>query len=121
VVEVVAASPDLDSIGRVIDFSEVKRIVGGWIDEELDHNMLLHPDDPLATRHSAVELVGRLPFIMPRHLSNPTAENLAQLVYEKANELLASRGIKVVRVRFYETPNGWSDYPGLPLTRSEVS
>ena len=40
-------APALDELGMVIDFGEVKRVVGRWIDTELDHRMLLHRDDPL--------------------------------------------------------------------------
>ena len=34
-------------LGSHIDFGEVKRLVGKWIDDTLDHTMLLHRDDPL--------------------------------------------------------------------------
>ena len=40
----------------VCDFSDIKRIVKGWIDRELDHKMVLRHDDPLvdaARRRSA--------------------------------------------------------------------
>ena len=31
----------------LVDFAEIKRKVQQWIDENLDHNMLLCQDDPL--------------------------------------------------------------------------
>ena len=37
----------LDSRNMVADFSDIKRIVKGWIDRELDHKMILRHDDPL--------------------------------------------------------------------------
>ena len=40
-------SPKLDRRGMVVDFVEIKRHVQRWIDENLDHNMLLCRDDPL--------------------------------------------------------------------------
>src|SRR5437868_15497567 len=40
-------APALDKLGMVMDFSQLKRVVGGWIDETLDHKMLLHRDDPV--------------------------------------------------------------------------
>src|SRR5436309_1142490 len=40
-------APALDPMGMVVDFSKIKRIVGGWIDANLDHRMLLHRDDPM--------------------------------------------------------------------------
>src|SRR6187397_3041331 len=40
-------APDLDALGMVMDFTKIKRVLGGWIDEHLDHKMLLHRDDPV--------------------------------------------------------------------------
>ena len=37
----------LDSRNMVADFSDIKRLVKGWIDRELDHKMILRHDDPL--------------------------------------------------------------------------
>ena len=31
----------------VADFGDIKRLVKGWIDRELDHKMILRRDDPL--------------------------------------------------------------------------
>ncbi len=30
----------------LLDFSDIKRVVSQWIDDQLDHRMLLHRDDP---------------------------------------------------------------------------
>ena len=39
---------ELDSRGMLVDFGEIKQKVQQWIDENLDHNMLLCRDDPSA-------------------------------------------------------------------------
>ena len=39
-------STKLDERGMVLDFSDIKRVVSHWIDENLDHRMILHRDDP---------------------------------------------------------------------------
>ena len=101
----------------MIDFGVIKSVVGGWIDENLDHNMILHPDDALLrigegdsqSHTEAIALIGREPFIMPP-ATNPTAENIVEMIAEKAIELLKSCEISVVRVRLYETPNCWADW-----------
>lgn len=107
----------LDKIGRVIDFGQVKKVVGQWIDDNLDHNFLCHPEDPLLnlvfdecekTKHQKI-FNGKNPFVMPEG-ENPTAENLARLIYFKSKELLEGGGISVRRVRFYETPNSYADF-----------
>src|SRR5256714_14107274 len=41
------AAAALDELGMVIDFSRLKDVVGGWIDQTLDHQMILHKDDPV--------------------------------------------------------------------------
>ena len=45
--EIELASESLDGKGMVMDFDEVKNRMQGWIDEELDHKLLLAKDDPL--------------------------------------------------------------------------
>lgn len=104
-VEVSVSAPDgLDNLGRVIDFGIIKTRLGGWIDEHLDHNMLLHEADPLVPLGAS--MVGRAPFIMPR--GNPTAENIAELLCNIAVSLMPE--LKVHRLRVYETPNCWADF-----------
>src|SRR5579864_434436 len=44
---IVLEAPTLDQLGMVVDFSRIKRQVGAWIDESLDHKMILHRDDPV--------------------------------------------------------------------------
>ena len=39
-------TPHLDDLGMVVDFSKLKQVIGSWIDQTLDHKMLLHKDDP---------------------------------------------------------------------------
>src|SRR5271169_6100879 len=78
----------LDALGMVVDFSAIKNIVGNWIDQTLDHRMLLHRDDPV------------LPFLRqqgePFHVMdvNPTAENIARLIYD----FTIAQGFPVVEV-----------------------
>lgn len=114
--EVTVAATELDSLGRVIDFSKVKEVVGGWIDEHWDHNMILHPNDPLR------RLVCELPLLQADKITgakpffvldcNPTAENLSRYLFRIARDLLDPYDIAVVKIRLYETPNCWADYSG---------
>src|SRR5207237_2337698 len=67
------AAEALDSLGMVVDFSRIKRVVSSWIDAQLDHRMILHKDDPvLPTLKQQDEPVFLVDF-------NPTAENIAKL------------------------------------------
>lgn len=93
-------TPQLDQRGMVFDFSEIKEVVSRWIDEHLDHRMLLSHDDP------AVPLLEKLG--EPVHVmdGNPTAENIAKLIFDYA----ADQGFPVVEVRLWETPRCCATY-----------
>ena len=90
----------LDDRGMVLDFSQVKRVVGGWIDEHLDHRMLLHRDDPMV---QVLKELGEPMYVLD---CNPTAENIARLVFQCA----AARGFPVVEVQMWETPHCSATY-----------
>lgn len=93
-------SPELDDRGMVIDFSEIKRGLSRWIDDCLDHRMILRRDDPAVP---LLEQLGEPLFLMDE---NPTAENIAKLIFQQAS----SQGFPVVEVRLWETPNCYATY-----------
>lgn len=93
-------SPDRDERGMVLDFSDIKRAISQWIDENLDHRMILRRDDPAV---AAFERLGEPLFLMD---ANPTAENIAQLIFEQVRH----RGFPVVEVVLWETPNCFATY-----------
>ena len=141
VAEITVSAPSLDELGRVVDFSILKSVVGRWVDECLDHNMILHPNDPLALLIEQTNDVeseqpltgGKPPFIMPSgKYANPTAENLSHVILAVAAYLLTKHtrehglaALSVTRVRLYETPNCWADavwtYEGFPFTVSALA
>ena len=43
---IVIEADELDDRGMVLDFSDIKRVVSTWIDENLDHRMILNHRDP---------------------------------------------------------------------------
>ena len=93
---VITLSADsLDQLGMVMDFSRLKRVVGAWIDENLDHKMLLHRDDPILPY---LRQQGEPVFVLD---VNPTAENIARLIFE----FTAQQGFPVVEVKLWETEN----------------
>jgi 6-pyruvoyltetrahydropterin/6-carboxytetrahydropterin synthase len=100
VLEVEIASERLDGRGMVCDFGEVKELLMSFIDQELDHRMILRKGDPLI---DALRSVGESPFILE---DNPTAENIARLIYRRARDL----GLPVTAVRFWETENCHAEY-----------
>jgi 6-pyruvoyltetrahydropterin/6-carboxytetrahydropterin synthase len=99
-VEIELESDELDPRGMVADFGDVNRIVKEWIDRELDHKMILCKDDPV------LEMMGQ--YEQPVFLLNvnPTAENLAHLIFD----FVKSQGFPVSKVRLWETPSSFAAY-----------
>ena len=100
---VTCEAPELDSIGRIIDFSVIKDRIGKWLDENWDHAMLLYVNDPIILLwNESGPLEEHKHFVLPY---NPTIENLCSFLLEKTNALMAATEIKVVKVVGYETEN----------------
>jgi 6-pyruvoyltetrahydropterin/6-carboxytetrahydropterin synthase len=98
---VITLSADtLDQLGMVVDFTRLKQVVGAWIDEHLDHKMLLHRDDPILP---FLRQQGEPVFVME---VNPTAENIARLIFEHT----AGQGFPVVEVKLWETDSCYATY-----------
>ena len=102
VVEVDVRTDTLDARKMVVDFGDIKRIVKGWIDRELDHKMILRHDDPLV---KPLQALGEPIYLLD---SNPTVERIAKLIFDKA----AEGGVGVVAVRVWETPTSIATYTG---------
>ena len=100
VAEIEIRSDALDARNMVVDFNDIKHMVKGWIDRELDHKMILRTDDPLAR---SLESLGEPVYLLD---SNPTAERIAQLLFDVARD----QGLPVVRVTLWETPTSWATY-----------
>lgn len=72
----VVEAPELDSVGRVMDFSFIKALFCEWLEENWDHRFLVNIDDPmLETLRKLDATVCVVPF-------NPTAENMARYMVE---------------------------------------
>jgi len=93
-------SDKLDHRGMVLDFSDIKRVVSNWIDQNLDHRMILHRDDPA---RSSLEKLGEPMYLLD---VNPTAENIAKLIFD----FTAEQGFPIVECRLWETPNCFATY-----------
>lgn len=93
-------SAELDRLGMVVDFGDIKRTLGAWIDDTLDHRMLLHRDDPVVPE---LERQGE-PLVLLD--VNPTAENIARVIFDRA----AAAGLPVVEVVLWETANSYATY-----------
>jgi 6-pyruvoyltetrahydropterin/6-carboxytetrahydropterin synthase len=100
IVEIDIKAERLDDRNMVADFTDIKRVVKGWIDRELDHKMILREDDPLA---QALRQLGEPMYLLD---SNPTVERIAQLIFDMSRE----QGLPVSRVTVWDTPTSWATY-----------
>jgi 6-pyruvoyltetrahydropterin/6-carboxytetrahydropterin synthase len=100
--EITLESDQLDHRGMVVDFGDVKREIKAWIDDRMDHRMLVRKDDPLV---EWLEEQGEPHWSLDE---NPTAETIARLIHDHA----AGQGYPVVEVRLWETPSSYATYRG---------
>lgn len=97
-----------ESIGYALDFKEIKRTYMQWIDDILDHGMILNPCDekPIAL----VREMGSKLWLMSLNgegvYCNPSVENIAKEVYLAMEILTLSYPLlKLHSVEINETPN----------------
>jgi 6-pyruvoyltetrahydropterin/6-carboxytetrahydropterin synthase len=88
--QVTLEGAELDHIGLLVDFVELKRVVHGVLDR-MDHQWL-----------------NEFP---PFDVLNPSAENMARYIYEQVAEGLKVRdGVRVGLVRLWETDTAHATY-----------
>jgi 6-pyruvoyltetrahydropterin/6-carboxytetrahydropterin synthase len=99
---IVIEAAELDPRGMVLDFSDIKQVVSTWIDDNLDHRMILCREDPavplLQQQNEPLYLIDR----------NPTAENIAREIFK----FTAAHGFPIVECRLWETPRCYATYRG---------
>jgi 6-pyruvoyltetrahydropterin/6-carboxytetrahydropterin synthase len=96
----------VDAIGRVIDFSDLKRRLKGWLDEHWDHAFILFDEDEQAIR--AIKSVDphRI-YVLP---VNPTAENMARyLLDDVCPGLLEGTGARATKVVVWESEDSYAE------------
>lgn len=99
-VEIELSREKLDDRSMVVDFEEIKQQVQTWIDNALDHQMLLRKDDPLV---KILKDLKEPVFVMD---ANPTAEAIAKTIYDYTK----SKGLPVTKVTLWETEKSFATY-----------
>ncbi len=84
---------DLDELGMVVDFGKLHKKVKDWVDENIDHRMILAEGDPAIP--NLMEL-GEPIYVLD---DNPTAENLAKHIHT----MLGAQGLALTEIRLWET------------------
>lgn len=89
----------LDDIGRVIDFSVIKRKLCQWVEDVIDHRTLIWTDDPFLFTLMELDMdsIFKVPF-------NPTAENICRWFVEDVGpRLLEGTGCELIECTLEET------------------
>lgn len=108
---------NMEEIGYAIDFKEIKRVFCQWIDDILDHGMLLNPKDEkliqttkdYGSKYWLMSLNGKGEYC------NPSVENIAKEVFLSMDILSdtlyqnSPTRLKIFSVKIYETPNCYTD------------
>ena len=108
---------NMEEIGYAIDFKEIKRVFCQWIDDTVDHGMILNPKDELLI--NTTQAYGTKLWLMSLNgegeYCNPSVENIAKEVLLAMNILSdtlyqdSPTGLRIHSVKIYETPNCWTD------------
>ena len=116
-----------EEIGYAINFKEIKRVGCQWIDDILDHGMILNPKDEtviLAAKATKSKL-----WLMSLNghndYCNPSVENIAKEVFLAMQILFDEQykgvGLKIHQIRIWETPNCSTTCDTNSITTSEKS
>ena len=97
---------EVDSVGRVIDFAELKTRFKGWLDEHWDHGFILNEADKNGI--AAIKIVEPCKYFLLPY--NPTAENMARYLLDVVCPgLLADTDVEATRVVIWETEEAFAD------------
>lgn len=94
------AKTNLNELGMVIDFADIKTHVSNWIDQTLDHKLILCKDDPLLP---SLQALNETVYVME---VNPTAENIAKLIFD----YVKSKKLPITEVTLWETTTCYATY-----------
>lgn len=90
---------ELDQIGRVLDFSVIKKLLCQWLEENYDHKFLVWEQDPMGTALKELDKEGVILVSF-----NPTAENIAKHFTDViAPKLLVGTGCQLIKCQIDET------------------
>lgn len=120
--ELVFGYSEMQDLGYAIDFSEIKRIGGAWIDANFDHSFLVNPMDVGIIKLSE-ELSSnyfKMHLLDEKGSCNPTVENVAKEIFFAVQILLENENIKLEKVVLHETANCIGICEGLSAHEQKV-
>lgn len=108
---------NMEEIGYAIDFKEIKRVFCQWIDDIMDHGMILNPHDTklIETTKEYGTKLWLMSLNGQGEYCNPSVENIAKEVFCAMHILSETlyagvpTGLKIHSIKIYETPNCFTE------------
>lgn len=97
------AAPALDARGMILEFGTFKAAWRAWLDDTLDHALVVKRDDPVAAAIVAVQPDARITYLD----AQPSTEVLARWVAQGTEHVLSRLGdpdVRLVSIHVQETP-----------------
>ena len=125
--ELTFSHENMESIGYAIDFKEIKRVFCQWIDDILDHGMILNPRDEelIETTKNYGSKLWLMSLNGKDQYCNPSVENITREVF-LAIDIMCNHlypdstiGLSLHSVKIYETPNCASECFGESISEQE--
>ena len=118
---------NMEEIGYAIDFKEIKRVGCQWIDDILDHGMILNPHDTklIETTKDYGTKLWLMSLNGAGEYCNPSVENISREIFLAMeilfNEVYKNKptGLKIHGVVIYETPNCWTEVKAASISDTE--
>jgi len=102
------AFSETSDLDYAIDFSEIKRVGAGWIDDHMDHGMLLNPKDEaiIAATEATKSKMWLMSLNGPGEYTNPSVEMISVEIFLAMEILFAEYvGLDVHEIEIFETVN----------------
>lgn len=113
----------MENIGYPIDFKEIKRVGCQWIDDVLDHGVILNPEDKVILKSSKeVQSKIWLMRLAGNEYCNPTVENIAKEIFLAMVVLFQNyQHLIISEIKLYETPNCYTVVTQKSISSDEES
>jgi 6-pyruvoyltetrahydropterin/6-carboxytetrahydropterin synthase len=104
-------SEELDDMNWVVDFGGFKHMgLREWLDDLLDHTLLIEKDDPYLDIFQGLETMGLCKL---RIMDKMGCESLAELIFNKFNDALSKQDAgrsRVIKVEVFENEKNSAIY-----------
>lgn len=100
-------APKLDKSGFIVDITEAKKTLNAWVNQNLDHGVLVSQIDQSLLAFLKQE--NQKYYLIPEQ-KNTTLENLSTHLYEIFNTLLKPYAVKVTAITLFENQNAGVTY-----------